>query len=110
MATTQGVPIPLALVVAAPLSWGVIAAKPPCVTLLQLSGMRTLPRRSSDYPSSLSSLFRLFFSAFLLPPGASDVVGPLDCWRFSCFGASERRSCLCSFWGLELFSDLSWRC
>jgi len=39
LATTQGVPITLALVVAAPLCWGVIAAKPPRIALLQLSGM-----------------------------------------------------------------------
>ena len=38
MATTQGVPITLALVVAAPLCWGVIAAKPPRIAFLQLSG------------------------------------------------------------------------
>jgi len=37
VATTQGVPITLALVVAAPLRWGVIAAKPPRIALLQLS-------------------------------------------------------------------------
>ena len=45
MATSQGVPITLALVVAASLCWGVIAAKPPRIALLQLSGMR--PRRPS---------------------------------------------------------------
>jgi len=39
VATTQGVPITLALVVAAPLRWGVIAAKPPHIALLQLSEM-----------------------------------------------------------------------
>jgi len=38
MATTRGVPITLALAVAAPLCWGVIAAKPPRIALLQLSG------------------------------------------------------------------------
>jgi len=38
VATTRGVPITLALVVAAPLCWGVIAAKPPHIALLQLSG------------------------------------------------------------------------
>ena len=43
MATTQGVPITLALVVAAPLCWGVFAAKPPRIALLQLSEMRPLP-------------------------------------------------------------------
>jgi len=42
VATTQGVPITLALVVAAPLCWGVIAAKPPRIALLQLSEMRPL--------------------------------------------------------------------
>ena len=50
MATSQGVPITLALVVAAPLCWGLIAAKPPRIALLQLSGMRpgmAVPRRPS---------------------------------------------------------------
>jgi len=36
----QGVPITIALVVAAPLCWGVIAAKPPRIAFLQLSAMR----------------------------------------------------------------------
>jgi len=40
VATAQGVPITLALVVAAPLCWGVIAAKPPRLARFQLSGMR----------------------------------------------------------------------
>ena len=44
MATTQGAPITLALVVAAPLCWGVIAAKPPRFALLQLSEMRPAHR------------------------------------------------------------------
>ena len=40
MATPRGLPITLALVVAAPLCWGVIAAKPPRLALLQLSEIR----------------------------------------------------------------------
>jgi len=39
VATTQGVPITLAVVVAGPLCWGVIAAKPPHIALLQVSEM-----------------------------------------------------------------------
>jgi len=39
VATTQGAPFTLALVVAAPLRWGVFAAKPPYVVRLQLSGI-----------------------------------------------------------------------
>ena len=41
MATTQGVPITLALVVAAPLSWGVIAAKPPRIAFGDAPASRT---------------------------------------------------------------------
>jgi len=39
VATTQGVAVTLALVVAAPLCWGVFAAKPPHIARLQLLGM-----------------------------------------------------------------------
>ena len=46
MATTQGVPITLALVVAAPFCWGVIAAKPPHIALLQLSGPSAAQKHS----------------------------------------------------------------
>ena len=38
MATMRGVPFTLALGVAAPLCWGVFAARPPSVVCLQLSG------------------------------------------------------------------------
>ena len=50
MATRQGVPITLALVVAAPLCWGVIAAKPPRIASLQLSGMRPTPLAYLEQP------------------------------------------------------------
>ena len=47
VATTQGVPITLALVVAASLCWGVIVAKPPRIALLRLSKMRPAPERQT---------------------------------------------------------------
>ena len=50
MATAQGVPITLALVVAAPLCWGVIAAKPPRLALLQLSEMRPVAPHHETFP------------------------------------------------------------
>lgn len=48
VATTLGVPIKVALVVAAPLRWGVSAAKPPHIAIKD--GPRDNPRQSIPVP------------------------------------------------------------
>jgi len=69
VATTQGMPITLALVVAAPLCWGVIAAKPPRICPFATFGYAYAPKAEQRLSLFVIFLIPIIFFRLLASAG-----------------------------------------